>query len=87
MKRYVKTLLRDCQTEILDIKQFINQNQFHRNVPYLTGYAVIRSCGTIEVSYKSIIADFFIRTRNTQIRNYIDNQVRNNSMNQSYCFS
>ena len=53
-------------------------------VPYLTNYAVIRACGTMEVAFKSIITDHCSRRSKRQVKNYLENKVRNSSMNPSY---
>lgn len=51
-------------------------------VPFLTNYAIVRACGTIEFSFKTIISDS-ISGHSTQISNYIDHTIRNSSMNPS----
>lgn len=50
---------------------------------YLTHYSLIRACGTIEYSFKTIIADFH-QNMSPQLSTYIDNKVRSNSCNPSY---
>ena len=50
-------------------------------IPYLTKYAIIRACGTIEYSFKTIIAD--LHTGSPQVLNYIDKTIRSSSMNPS----
>lgn len=51
-------------------------------VPFLTRYAIIKSCGTVEFCFKTIVADIHSNQSN-QVRNYIDNTFRNSSMNPS----
>lgn len=51
-------------------------------VPFLTNYAIVRACGTIEFSFKTIISDS-LSGHSTQIANYIDHTIRNSSMNPS----
>lgn len=51
-------------------------------VPFLTNYSIVRACGTIEFSFKTIISDF-LSGHSAQIGNYIDNTIRNSSMNPS----
>lgn len=52
-------------------------------VPYLTKYAIIKACGTIEYCFKTILADTYADGQSQQIKNYIDNTFRNSSMNPS----
>lgn len=52
-------------------------------VPFLTRYAVIKSCGTIEFCFKTIICDHTSQELNEQVRNFIDKKFRNSSMNPS----
>lgn len=49
---------------------------------YLTKYALIKACGTIEYAYKNIIADYHNQA-SPQIRNFIDNMVRESPQNPS----
>ena len=84
MNRAVKRSLKDCEKEIVAIRKMIQrQGVFHPSVPFLTKYSLIKACGTIEVAFKSIIADFFGRSRLQQVRHYIEEKVTNSSMNPS----
>lgn len=49
-------------------------------VPFLTNYAIVKSCGTAEYCFKTIISDIHLG-QSSQIVNYIDNTIRNSSMN------
>lgn len=51
-------------------------------VPFLTNYAIVKSCGTVEFCFKTIISDIHAG-QSVQIVNYIDNTIRNSSMNPS----
>jgi hypothetical protein len=51
--------------------------------PYLTRYAVIRACGAIEVSFKSLIADFCTKRSKKQIKRFIHLKIRKGSANPS----
>lgn len=53
-------------------------------VPYLNKYCIIRACGSLEVSFKTIIADFINKRSKKQIKKYINENVRENSANPSY---
>lgn len=51
---------------------------------YLTNYALIKACGTIEFVYRSIVADFFDQSSLSQIHTYIDKTIRSGSMSATY---
>lgn len=51
--------------------------------PYLTKYAVIRACGSIEVSFKTLIADFCSRRSKKQVKRFIHMKIRKGSANPS----
>ena len=51
-------------------------------VPFLTNYSIVRACGTIEFSFKTIISDLH-SGHSPQVQNYVDNTIRNSSMNPS----
>lgn len=50
-------------------------------VPYLTKYAVVRSCGCIETSFKSVIADYCSHRSKRQVKRFIDRRIREGSAN------
>ena len=54
--KYIQEL-RDCEVEIMHIQQWIKKNVLDSNVRYLTSYAVIKACGTIEYVLKQMIFD------------------------------
>ena len=75
--------LNDCSAELSKLQQIIDVfGQSHSIVPFLTNYAVIKCCGTIENCFKIIIADFH-HSLTPQARNYIENTFLNSSMNPS----
>ncbi|MFS7246836.1 HEPN domain-containing protein [Rahnella inusitata] len=53
------------------------------HVPFLTRYAIIKSCGTIEFCFKTIVSDHTSQTINEQVKRFIDGKFRNSSMNPS----
>ena len=78
-------LIADCKIELNGIRGIINQtNPFDAIIPFLTNYAIIKACGTIEQSFKTIIADFCQTNQNPQVQNYIQNTFRESSQNPSY---
>jgi len=75
--------LNDCSVEIEKLHKIIEVfGQNHTIVPFLTNYAVIKCCGTIENCFKLIISDFH-NTLPSQAKNYIENTFLNSSMNPS----
>jgi len=80
----VETLINDCQDELDKISLLIDVlGNTNRAVPFLTKYALIRTCGTLEQSFKTIISDFSTTNQSSQVRNYIDFTFRESSMNPS----
>ncbi|MHB8260198.1 MAG: HEPN domain-containing protein [Bacteroidia bacterium] len=80
----VEQLILDCETELTKITLIIDAlGQLNNTVPFLTKYAIIKSCGTIEQSFKTIIADHNHTNHSQQIKNFIDATIRKSSMNPS----
>jgi hypothetical protein len=73
-----------CSTELERIKHIIiGIGKTSHPVPFLTKYAIIKSCGTIESCFKTIIADYRVHEQNEQIRNFVDGKFRKSSINPS----
>lgn len=53
-------------------------------VPFLTRYSIIKACGTIEFSFKTILSDVGIGSQTKQLKQFIDKKIRYSSMNPSY---
>lgn len=85
MKDDLKRQLDDCYDELNDIKLKMEKIPvLDKTRMYLTQYALIRSCGTVEYVYRAIIADFFEEKSPIQIHNYLDKTIRNGSMSAKY---
>jgi hypothetical protein len=81
----VKRLLDECEDDIKTVRTIVDLiGQTSNIVPYLNKYSIIRACGTIEVAYKTLVADFCNWRSKAQIKNYIDNNVRDSSRNPTY---
>lgn len=85
MKQELQDMLDLCLLELDDIEERIN------NLPildkarqYLTNYALIKSSGTAEFVYRSIIADYFSKLSDSKIDTYLDNSIRKGSMSATY---
>lgn len=77
----VANILKNCLDEIDRIARIINSNKFNPSIQYLNKYSIIKACGTIEVSFKSLICDFFQSLEVVQLTNFLNAKVRMNSMN------
>jgi hypothetical protein len=81
----VEILLTKCEIELKHIESII---EVHGGtsliVPYLNKYSVIKSCGTIETSFKALIADYCNKKSKPQVKNFINKRIRYNSANPSY---
>lgn len=85
MKTELQDMILECTMELNDISTRMNQlPSFDKMRLYLTNYALIKACGTLEFVYRSIVADFFDRSPLTQIHTYIEKTVRNGSMSATY---
>lgn len=85
MKTELQDLIDECTTELVNISATITELQpFDKLKSYLTKYALIKSCGTIEYVYRALVADYFDRSNLTQVPTYIDKTVRNGSMSATY---
>lgn len=81
----VSDILDSCQTELDQVKTIIDSIGYTSNiVPFLTKYSVVRACGTIEIAFKSTIADFCNKRAKQQLKNFINVKIRDNSCNPSY---
>lgn len=85
MKTDLQDLIDECTIELNDIEgRLDNLPALDKERLYLTQYALIKSCGTVEFVYRSIVADYFDKSSLVQIHTYIDNTVRSGSMSATY---
>jgi hypothetical protein len=81
----VDLLLVNCDAELNHINTLIiSLGGTNLIVPYLNKYAVIKSCGTIEIAFKTLIADFCNKRSKQQVKNFINAKIRENSANPAY---
>jgi len=81
----VQSLLDDCSKELSQVKTLIETLGVASSIaPYLTKYAIIRACGSIEQSFKSIVCDFCTRRSKKQVKRFLEQRVRESSTNPSY---
>lgn len=80
----VKRNIDACQADLDQVSDLVKKLGPTSNVtPYLTQYAIIRSCGTIEQAFKSIIADCLSHESKNQIKNFLNKRIREGSANPS----
>lgn len=81
----VLTELNKCDIELHAIGTLItNLGATSTPVPYLSKYALIKACGTVEQAFKSIIADKCLHRSKPQVKQFLRKKVTNNSSNPSY---
>lgn len=81
----VEQQLNSCRAELANIQAIINSLGLASNiVPYLTKYSVIRACGSIESSFKSIIADYCDHRSKVQVKRFLSKRVRGGAANPSF---
>lgn len=74
----------DCNAELSRITGIIDSvGSMSHLSNYLTKYSLIRICGTLEVCYKTIIADYYEKSA-PQLERFITVHLRNASMNPTY---
>ena len=85
MKIELQDMINDCTSEITDIEAKIQTlPAMDKEVRYLTNYALIRTSGTVEYVYRSIVADYFSRLSDSRVDTYLDSTVRKGSMSAKY---
>jgi hypothetical protein len=78
-------LLEGCSDELSSVKNLIDNLGVASNAaPFLTKYAIIRACATIEQAFKSILCDFCAHGSKKQVTRFLDQRVRDSSANPSY---
>ena len=77
--------LNSCANELDHVKSLIDNLRITSNiVPYLTKYAIIRACGTIEFSFKAVIADYCDHRSKKQVKRFFSRRIRAGSANPSF---
>ncbi len=85
MNTQLKNKLQDCENELDEIEELLGKIPvWNKERLYLTNYALIKVSGTIELVYRSIVADHFTQLSNEKINNYLDKNIRNGSMGAQY---
>lgn len=74
-------ILKKCFDDLTIVKATLVGLEGAPAAPYLKKYSVIRASGSIEVSFKKIIADKVDQGSPEQVKNFIRKKVRNTSRN------
>jgi hypothetical protein len=78
----VAQILSGCDAELVHVQAIIlNLGITSAVVPYLTKYAVVRAFGSIETSFKAVIADYCSHRSKKQVKRFIDRRIRDGSAN------
>ena len=79
-----KEKIEQCLEELEKIKDIIIAiGRTSHPVPFLTKYAIVKSCGTIKICFKAILSDHKIGEQNDKVKNFINAKFRNSSINPS----
>lgn len=85
MKQELSNMLAECTNELNDIQTRIDAlPPLDKGRQYLTHYALIKACGTVELVYRSIVADHFSQLSNNRIDTYLDSTIRQGSNSAKY---
>src|SRR6478609_1889573 len=80
----VQTLVDECDSDFDRIEILILAlTSTHPAVPFLTKYAIIKACGTLEQAFKVMISDFSCIGQSDQVKNFVDTSFRESSINPS----
>ena len=78
----VMRLLQECRDELQSIKALLTGiGDAALPTAYIKKYAIIRATGSIEASFKQIIADRVDRDSHLQLKNFVARKIRNASCN------
>lgn len=85
MKDSIKEIIDTCDKELSDIATMIAAlKPLDKTAKYLTKYALIKASGTIEYSFRNIVADYFDESNLPQVPTFIEAKVRKGSMSGTY---
>lgn len=78
----VQSLVTECDYDFDRIEKIIDVlHNTNTAVPYLTKYAIIKACGTLEQAFKIMISDFSCSGQSSQVRKFIETSFRESSIN------
>ena len=74
-------ILDDCEIELRKIKDWIQKNPTHINVKYLVSYAIVKSSGSIEIVFKSMIHNFLSTNCILETNKFLEKHIIDSSAN------
>ena len=74
-------MLNDCEIEIDSIRSWINKNRFDDKVRFLVAYSVIKSAGTLEYVFKSIVYCYLTDGCKEEAKTYLEANIVDASCN------
>ncbi|MPM24273.1 hypothetical protein SDC9_70754 [bioreactor metagenome] len=74
-------LLSETEDELNRIKTWVNKNARDAEASYLINYSVIKSSGTIEVVFKSILVDYLSNEALPETSYYLEKTIIESSIN------
>ena len=78
----VMKMLEECRIKLNHILAVVNTlGESASTTPYVNRYAVIRATGSIEVGFKTIIADRVDQDSHQQLKNFVEKKIRKSSAN------
>ena len=78
----VDAALKDCEDELIQLEEAMKLLGHTSPIGmFLTRYAIIKACGTIERAFKSLVADHAENKQSQQVKNFLQSKVRESSMN------
>lgn len=78
----VDAWLKDCEDELVQLENTMKLLGHTSPIGmFLTRYAIIKACGTIERAFKSLVADHSENKQSQQVKNFLRSKVRESSMN------
>lgn len=79
-----KNILDDCNSDLKKIKDWIDNNPLDSKVKYLVQYAIIKSSGSIERVFKSIIHTYLSQNCISETRQFLEKNIIDSSANPSF---
>ncbi len=78
----VNSSLLDCENELSQLEEAMKLLGHTSLIGmFLTRYAIIKACGTIERALKTLVADHAESKQSQQVKNFLQSKVRESSMN------
>jgi len=79
----VKKSLDDSALDLKQAKCIIDTLGYSSSVvPYLSKYAIIKACGTIEQAFKNIVYDYCSHKSKKQVKQYLSKKILDSPANQ-----